>query len=298
MPLQPFQYQLGASVFGRDTQIPVKKFDIQPYNVNNQDFQVERADELRFGIDSLTPSPVIFQMSVLQNYKLESMSGLVSGPVGNPIFAMDNTALAKLAREWKNPTLRQTWGATVPLLFCDRDGKVRRIYGRPGKFVHSARNKGGESWIDVQAEFRRSDTYAYSDIEYYVGHPTDSTKGLPATGVTVAAARLDGDGDSWIRALLYGPFTNPTIYYGSKSITLVMSLAAGRILEISSYPWARRIVDNATPPINHRMKMTSPDYLDQIQFDAGQSMNVRWTASGTSSATQMYWFWREAYNII
>lgn len=296
--LRPYQYYLNGVVFGRDTQIPIQKLDMQPYNVNNQDFQVQRSDENRFGVDTLAPSPLVFTMSVLNNFELESMSGLSNAPQVGDLFAGNNQLLSELAAVWKNPPLRLTWGATVPLLFCDKYSQLRRIYGRPGKFAHAPRHKAGESWIDVQAEFRRSDTYAHSDNEYYVGHPTDLTKGLPPDGTTtVNASRLDGDGDSWLRVLIYGPATHPIITYGSHTLELSSVIPPGVVVEISSYPWARRIIDGNG--LNRRTEMVgSTLYLDQIKFQAGTDMDIGWTCTGSDTSTQLYFLWREAFNVI
>ncbi len=297
MTLQPYQYQLGDVKFGRDTQIPVQKVDIQTYNVNNQDFQVQRSDENRFGVDTLAPAPIVFTMSVLNNYELESMSGMSTAPFPDDLFANNNSALTQLAKQWKNPSLRMSWGATVPLLFCGKDGETKRIYGRPGKFAHGARNKSGENWIDVQAEFRRSDTYAHSDIEYFVGHPTLAS-GLPPDGTTtVNAARLDGDADSWLRFLIYGPMTHATISYGDRTLELASTIASGVVLEVSSYPWIRRVVDSLN--INHRTEVIGEtQYLDQIKFPAGSDMDIHWTCTGGDASTQLFVLWREAYNVI
>lgn len=297
MTLQPYQYQLGGVTFGRDTAIPVSKVDIQTYNVNNQDFQVQRSDENRFGVDTLSPSPMIFTMSVMQNFELEAMAGLSGLPSPDDLFAGNNRALNQLAAVWKNPPLRLSWGATTPLLFCDKNGRISRIYGRPGKFAHAPRNKQGEMWIDVQAEFRRSDTFAHSDIEYYVGHPTLDV-GLPPDGTTtVNASRLDGDGDSWLRILVYGPMTHAVITYGDNTIELASTLAPGVLGEISSYPWQRRYIDSLN--INRRTELIGNTlYLDQIKFPAGTDMDISWTCTGGDTSTQLFFLWREAYNIV
>lgn len=296
--MEPYQYQLGNILFGRDTQIPVQKVDIQAYNVNNQDFQVQRSDENRFGTDTLAPAPIVFTMSVLNNFELSALAGLTTHfPAPDDLFAGQNDLLNQLAATWKDPDLRMTWGSTKPLLYCDRDRNIRRVYGRPGKFAHAPRNKGGESWIDVQAEFRRSDTYAHSDIEYYVGHPTDLTRGLPPDGTTVTAGRLDGDGPSWLRILFTGPFTHALVNYGDNTIELNSTLANGVELEVSSYPWARRIVDSNN--INRRTELIGNTlYLDQIKFPAASEMDIHWTCTGGNSSTQLYFAWREAYNVI
>jgi hypothetical protein len=297
MGLQPYQYQIGSIKFGRDTQIPVQKVDIQTYNVNNQDFQVQRSDENRFGIDTLAPAPMVFTMSVLNNFYLDSMSQYSDTPQLDDLFANNNLLLNLIAREWKDPGLRLTWGATKPILYCDKTGKIVRIYGRPGKFTHSPRNKDGELWIDVQAEFRRADTFAHGDIEYYIGHPTDPNAGLPPTGMVSPAERLDGDGDSWLRFLIQGPAINPIITYGANVIQTNSHIPAGVVAEISSYPWSRRYVDSNQ--INRRNEIIGDTlYLDQIRFYAGQSFNVSWTCTGSDVDTNMLFLWREAYNVI
>src|ERR1700756_1804797 len=107
MTLQPYQYQLGNVVFGRDTFMPVAKADIQTYNVNNQDFQVQRSDENRFGIDTLVPGPVMFNISVMNNFTLDSMIDL--GGVPPDSIIQGGTLLPQLAAEWKAPPLRLTW---------------------------------------------------------------------------------------------------------------------------------------------------------------------------------------------
>jgi len=297
MALAPYQYQLGSSVFGRDTQIPVQKVDIQSYNVNNQDFQVQRSDEIRFGIDTLGPQPMVFTMSVMNNYELESMAGFSDDPFPDTIFAGNNAALTQLAKEWKDPVTRLTWGATKPLKFCDKQGRIVRIYGRPGKFAHAPRNKSGELWIDVQAEFRRADTYAHGDTEYYIGHATDPTKGLAPGAAAVTAARVDGDADSWIRFWIYGPAINPVITYGDNVIQTNSNIPSGVLAEISSYPWSRRYVDSNG--INRRTQLIGDTlYLDQIKFPAGSEMDVSWTCTGGDTGTELYMLWRECYNVI
>lgn len=295
--MQPYQYHLSGVTFGRDTQIPISKVDIQTYNVNNQDFQVSRSDENRFGIDTLAPAPIIFTMSVMNNFELESMSGLSSAPQPDDLFAGNNYLLNELASVWKNPPLRMTWGATVPLLFCDKNGQVRRIYGRPGKFAHAPRSKAGECYIDVQAEFRRADTYAHSDLEFLIGDSVDFSRGMAPGADPVVATRLDGDGTAWLRILIIGPATHPLITYGDKTIELDLTIAEGVALEVSSYPWQRRVVDSNN--VNHRSDLIGDTlYLDQIQFLEFSSLPVSWVCDGSGVSTQLFFLWREAYNVV
>lgn len=273
--LQPFQYQLGSVVFGRDTDIIVKNIAIQPYNVNTQDFQLVRSDEVRFGIDTLAPSAILFEMSVLNNYALESMEDLTNQSTSDSLLGQSRSLLSSLSEEWKAVDTRRSWGAMQPLLFCDGDGIVRQIYGRPGKFTHSASRRGGQ-WIDVQAEFRRADTYAYGNeensIEIFRGdNPVWFTQ--------------DGDAPAWFRILFYGPVSNPIITVGGQQFYLESTtIDASTILEISSYPWARRIVDDNG--VNHRTKLRgSTQYLDELRIFPKDKAPIRWTDSVIGLAT-------------
>lgn len=296
--MQPFQYQLQGITFGRGSNIPVSKVDIQPYNVNNQDFQVDRTDENRFGIDTLVPAPLVFTMAVQENYVLPQFANLTPGGFDpDDLFAMRGTVLAQLAKTWKAKETRAFWGAVIPLLCCTSDGEVLRIYGRPGKFQYAPRYNDRASWIDVQAEFRRGDTYAHSDIEYYVGDPVISANGMAPGADPVMAVRGEADADSWVRILIQGPCTHPLVTYGGDVIELDVSIEDGVLLEISSYPWMRRVVDSND--INWRAKVIgNTKYLDQIQFAAGASIPVSWTCSDANENTQLYFLWREAYNVI
>lgn len=264
--LQPFQYQLGNVVFGRDTDIIIKNIAIQPYNVNSQDFQLVRSDEVRFGIDTLAPSTILFELSVLNNYALEPMEDLTGESTSDSILGQSRSLLTSLADEWKSVETRRSWGAMQPLLFCDGDGVVRQIYGRPGKFTHAASLRG-KQWIDVQAEFRRADTYAYSNEEKSVEL---------ALGDNPVWFSQEGDAPAWFRILFYGPVVNPTVNVGGQQIYVETSIDASTVLEISSYPWARRVVDDSG--VNHRTKLRgSTQYLDELRISPKDKAPIRWT---------------------
>lgn len=296
--MEPFQYQLGGINFGRNTSIPISKVDVQTYNVQNQDFQVDRTDENRFGIDTLVPGPIIFTMAVQENYILPQFTSLYPGGLDpDDLFALRGTVIGQLARAWKAKSTRMSWGAVMPLFCCTRDHEILRIYGRPGKFQYAPRYNDNTQWIDIQAEFRRADTFAHSNIEYYVGDPVISENGLAPDAVPVTIERGLGDGDSWVRVLIVGPATHPVITYGEHTIELDLVIPAGVSLEVSSYPWSRRVVDSNG--VNWRAKLVGETlYLDQIQFLTGDSIDISWTCTGSSADSMMYFLWRECYNVV
>jgi hypothetical protein len=286
----PFQYELDGVTFGRNTGIIIQKVEPQPHNVEVQDFKLPRTNEVRFGVDSYSPGPILFTMSVLLNWEIGKAA---LDDVSDDLFAKDGTLLPSLAKVWSgNKELMMTWGAAIPLKYCDRYGVAWRIYGRPGKFAHGVRRREGQSWIDVMAEFRRLDTVAHSDIEYFVG-PL-------GPGQVVPAARQNVEADSWIRVVIEGPATNPVITYGEEVIELSLDLPAGQTLEVSSYPWMRRVVrDTGSLLVTERAKLVGDTlYLDQIIFKQGDTIDVSWTATGTTVDSKMYFAWREAQNVI
>lgn len=294
-----FQYQLGGINFGRNTNIPISKCEIQPYNVNNQDFQIPLTDENRFGIDTLVPAPLVFTMAVMENYILPQFANMLPhGFEPDDLFAMRGTVVGQLANVWKAKSTRLFWGATLPLLHKTFNDEIVRIYGRPGKFQYAPRYNDRTQWIDVQAEFRRVDTFAHSDTEYYVGDEDNPELGMAPGAAAVVAERGDGDADSWVRVLIQGPCEHPIINYGDNVIELNGTIAEGVVVEVSSYPWQRRVVDSNG--INLRADVIGDtQYLEDIVFPVDTEMDVNWTCTGTTnSSTQMYFLWREAYNII
>lgn len=296
--MQPYTYQLGDIVFGRNTNIPISKIDINPYNVNNQDFQVERTDENRFGVDTLVPGTIVFTMAVIENYILPQFEAMIPGEFDpDDLFAMRGTVVGQLAKTWKARQIRMYWGQAMPLYCCTGDGEILRIYGRPGKFQYTPRYNDKTQWIDVQAEFRRMDTYAHSDIEYYVGDPVVPENGMAPGAAPVTADRGLGDGDAWVRVLIVGPANHPVITYGDHTIELDVNIAAGVQLEVCSYPWQRRVIDSND--VNWRAKLIGEtDYLDQIILPEGASIPVSWTCTGATAASQLYFLWREIYSVV
>lgn len=291
--LQPFQYQIGNVVFGLGTEYPVNDIDVETYNINQQDFQVIRTDERQFGIDTLAPGTITFKMAVLDNRPLPNILGLTNEELPPSLVARQGVLLPQLAKEWKANEVRPVWGETKPILFCDADGETRRIYGRPRKFKYSRRTPKN-AYFDVQAEYTRADTYAYSDTEYYIGP-------IAPNGPTpVFASRLNGNGDAWFRLLLFGPFTDPSITFGENVLNLNLSLNDGVVLEISSYPWERRIVDSNGN--NWRATLNGQIiYLDQMIFYDNQVWPVNWTTKDgtpTNSDTQLVFLWRESFHVI
>lgn len=265
--LVPGQLQIGPLVTGTGTNIQIEEFDVKPYDVNNQDFQVSRADEIRFGFDQIKPSTIELTFNVLRNFLLEDYIDDI------PNFWAEMPTVSDLAREWRFDEGRYVHGAMKALYVCGDDGIGKVIYGRPGPFG-AEKPKLGQIWTRCVGEFRRADTLYYSVDEFGAE--------LEAGAAPQFIERENGDFDSWFRIIIEGPVVNPVITVGEQQVRLNYSIAADEIVEISSYPWQRRVVNNRRVNLISAMNGTT-QYLDKLKLPANQIVPVRWTADNINT---------------
>lgn len=295
MSLTEGQYQIGNLVFGRNTPYPISSLDPGGYQSTVGDYQMAEADEIRMTRDFLQPGGMVFTLGVLDNKVLPAMA--FAGVADMSKIIPGRRLLDDLSREWRADAERLTWGVLKPLL-CHKEGLTHRVYGRPGKFTASAKSLKSQEYT-VTMEYRRADTLSYSDTEYVLDLPP-TTAG--ATNGTIE--RGVGQAPCWLRIVLTGPINQPKIKIGSLfTIDLssvvsgyAMNLAAGKFIEINSYPWSRRLIDSDGFNRNPCLVSGSP-YLSQIRLPAGSSTPIGFSGSATTGATHMQVFWREAYNI-
>lgn len=294
MNLVPGQWQIGEVVFGNRTPYPVSDVKVQTYNVNKQDFQVARSNEISFGLDTRAAGTLVFTLGVEDNYILDSMKSLGNTHIPSGFEDYYKDLLTKLQKEWKADDVIGVWGAVKPLRYCDRYDRTRRVLGRPRKFTYTKQTRTS-SYYNVTAEYQRLDTNTYSDIEYF----TKLTNGAAAVMIT----REDGDADSWFRVLLDGPQTNPKIFIGKVQIELTLELAAGESVEVNTYPGTRRIVQFNTTTggdlLNQRTALTgNSQYLDQMTIPPSESVAMTWDAEDTTDDSACAVLWRDAFNVL
>lgn len=282
--LKPYQWQIGDLIFGEYTKYPVLGAAIGGYTVNNQDFQVVLSSTTSMRKDTHTAAPISFKMGVFDN--APAMRAYDALP--DDLILKSSKLLTALAREWKADEVRLRPGALKPLIYCDGYGSVRQIYGRPRKFMYT-RKRPGSLFHKVDAEFARIDTLTYTDTEYAVSlvdgdDPVDYT-------------REGGDAASWYRVHFIGPQTNPVVVIGDDEIQLQLAIPAGVTVEVSSYPWMRRIVDSNN--INRRTTLIgNSKYLDRLTIPATTPVPMSWQAVGTTGASKCLVLWRDAHNTV
>ena len=222
------QFKIGNLIFGKYTTIRVEVFDVKPYEINKQDYQVSRDDFTRFGADQYKPTTIDLTVHVLYNKLVHPYESLI------PNFWAGMPTINDLALEWQfddgDGNNRKTWGALKPLFYCDMYGNVKIIFGRPGQFTYAVPSKYSE-WVQCVMEYRRADTYAYG------AYRTSLTQRGLIRGTS-------GEAASPTTIKIEGPSSNPAISVGSATIGLDYKVAAGETVRICSYPWDRTITSS------------------------------------------------------
>jgi hypothetical protein len=273
------QYQIGNVIFGRNTMFPVETRDVAGYEINAQDYQLDQADEIRMGVDSKKAGVITFTMGYLINEPIENIQVIA----GNPEMNFENDPeLDDLIAEWD---IVKNWGELKPLYVCNRRGETRLVFGRPGRISYRAPNIKAQ-FIKITAEYRRADTLSYSESEYFHVFPTKAT---PAT-----VSRNAGSADGFVRFVLTGPMTHPIINFGSQQLELDYEISADEVVEISSYPWARRVVNDESLNLGGYLLGEEP-YLDKVKFKSGESRSISWNADSTNSNSKMVFLFRDAW---
>lgn len=274
--LLPGQYQIGDFVFGAHTMYPVESFDIGAYDVNVQDFQTPTSDSIRFGRDTLKPMPIQITINAMKNFILPNIAGLVNN-TKELNFENDHRP-GRFAKEWRADAVRSQWGELKPLYICrEEDGRVVRVYGRPGKLaVPPLKHRGTNQ--QILAEYRRSDTLCYSDIEWFVqSRPNEIVK------LTRSEDFDMGNAPCWLRILLVGPMTHPIIQIGSVTVELDEIIELGEVVEISSYPWQQRVI-RLNDGVSLSAKLTRP-YLDKLQLNIESGVELSWNATNINQSS-------------
>lgn len=282
--LRPHQWQLGDLVFGDHTQYPVLSYKPQAYTINNQDSQTPLSDEIRMGQDSFQATVLAMKIGVKDNAPMR----YIPGHLPCDLVTKSSKLLDALQDEWKADEVKQQWGQLKPLIHCDGYGSVRRIYGRPRKFEPTPKTKTSQFHV-VTAEFARIDTLTHADRESKV----TLVNGADPQNYT----RTKGRAAAWFRVLLVGPMVDPQVTVGAQQIQLQYTVPAGVAVEVSGYPWSRRIIDSLGDTLRTTL-VGNTKYLDQLKIPASTATPMQFVASGTSGASGCSVLWRDAYNVI
>lgn len=268
--LQPGQYRLDNDgiIFGAGTQFEVNTFDPQPYNINAQDAQVNRSDETLMGFDTHAAQPIQLEGIIRDFHALPRMVPFTGVTLDPSFDLIGQNSVEEFQHAWNAQDARRSFNQLVGLQCCGRDGKTRIAYGRPRK-IHVSKKTRRSPAFTWQAEFARSDTLYYDyDVQARV---------LVGGNTPTIIHRTNGRAPSWFRILLIGPITHPIVTIGEQQVELDVEIDDGDIVEVSSYPWKRRIINNYGMNLGAKL-VGDTQYLDQLTIPANVDVPVRWTA--------------------
>lgn len=287
--LEPGQFQLGNTIMGEFTLYKVEAVDIGNYDVNVQDSQSQASNTLDFGIDTLKPSPMSLTINLLRNKALANVAAAV-GDLRILNFDNDPT-LDALQEEWRAEDTLMEWGEMKPLYFCGTDGITRQFFGRPGKFSYKKPKIIGPAFYQITAEFRRADTFAFSEQEWFVPFPN--------VGEVKTISMTRGTAPSPVRILIFGPANHPVIQWGTKTIQLDWIIPDGKYVEITSYAWlGRRCVDSDGLSLSAYLIISQEPYLDKLIMRHKSNINISWTSVGTNANSKMAVCWYDGYQVM
>jgi hypothetical protein len=184
-------------------------------------------------------------------------------------------AMSTVRKAWAAPVSRQANGPCI--LRYKIAGRVRRIFGRPGKLAISVNNRILGGYIPITTEFRPLSAYTYDDVA--------STHSL-AEGSTFAAT-IGGELEAWPILTFNGPLTNPSFITDDWTLALTCDIADGDSVVVDLRPWSLGVT------------LTSdgtqvPDYLDptirlsNLSFEPGD-LNLSLDADSGTGTCDVEW---------
>jgi hypothetical protein len=285
MTLEAGQYQIDDIIFGSRTTVRVESFDIKSYDINTQDYQVSRSDNVRFGWDSLKPTTVEITFDIMKNFTLPPFGDGTTETWG----ALDT--LESFVTAWKSDDIRDQWGQMKGLFYGRSDGSTRCLLGRPGQFTYES-DTPKSLFIHCVGEFRRHDTLSYStetDVDLLPSH-------------TAVITRQSGNISSHIRVTGVGPVKNPVVTIGNQVLEIPIEVKKGESFEVSSYPWQRGAMHH-TEEGSKRFKIvpstvSKQKFFNGLMIPAKAEVPIEVTAGSALKKGQIKLHWRDAWNAV
>lgn len=289
-------YELdGDFVFGMETPWVVTNLDYGAAALDTNDTPAPRQDGMLFGRDWLRGPELTFTVDVIPPY----------GITGYGVEATDMWGQFK--SRWRNNRVRATPGA-VSMLRMSRNGRIRRIYGRPRACAAQPEREAAGWWLGT-ATFQAMDDHFYDDVEKtnsiniippsaggYLVPPDD-----PWTSIGVSYApgviHVGGTEPAWMTFMIRGPIVRPVVeIVGHWAIGLNVTLHEGEWIGIDSRPWQRGVRTSAGIDLAGALLPGSP-VLSAVKLDPGayEIALIGTSEAGTASMTTA---WRDTYSVI
>lgn len=232
--LEEFQYELDGFLFGLGRPVEVEP----PFTPGVSSWTTQMSDVpgggRRFGVD--TGEAKTWSFNLFTN-ELDSSGALASLEDG--------------LRAWRAARIRRDSGA-VSVLRYRLGNRIRRVYGRPGRWAPVLENRFMSGYAAVTATFETADDLHYDDIEETaelsllagaVGGFTFPAV-FPLTTAATRTARqgritITGDEPTWVTVRFSGPVTDPKLQIGEMVAGLRGPVLFDERITIDPRPWAR-----------------------------------------------------------
>lgn len=288
--LPDLAYELDGFLFGTDSQYIVTNVEYGSTEIVSNDTPLPRADGIRFGRDYRNNRVITFDIAINQS------------PHENGDLVL--TLLSQLETAWLANGVRGVPGA-VSSLRLSRNGRTRRVFGRPRRFATTPeRDHGG--WVEVTADFTTVDPFYYSDSEFQHGISIVPTQGggllaplvapLSTLGVSYGPGdvTIGGTLPCWPVFVIRGPIVSPKITaVGEWSFTLAQTLLADEWIVVDTRPWSRGVRKNGLANIAGSLDNQAPRLPNMALKPGSHEIVLSGTdVTGTANVTVA---WRDTY---
>lgn len=287
-----YQFEVDGFVFGLGRPVFVEEdgFDPGTAEWRVQDGVIAQGDGRQFGRDFREAPTWAWNLGVDRDSESNALA-----------------TLGEMAQVWANEKRRRIPGAVATLRYRIA-GRVRRVYGRPGRFGSAFDNRISQGYNAVTADFRLADHLHYSDVENSVTFALGSTSsagGLksplvdPLRTTQRLASQRSGsvgvttDAPTWAVVTIKGPISQPTVeLVGGWKVSLDMVLTSSDSVTIDPRPWARTAILNGSASVGGRLGRLSR--LADMLLPRGEH---QFTLSGaaTSVGATATVSWRDAH---
>lgn len=293
-PLPNYGYELDDFRFGRETAYKISKVDFGEIAPQTNDVANPRADGQRFGRDYYRGRLVTFEGNIYTTREAPQ----------NQFAAPD--ALEDITNAWTPDLLRLTPGK-VTSLRMHRNGRIRRVFGRPNRFKPETRGSDSRGWIPFSCDFRCVDHYFYDDTEFTETIPfiPVSIGGLigPLIGPIIASDPSEGSGNitvngtkpSWFIMKINGPIIDPIVEVtDSWRAELKMTLLSDQYVILDPTPWNRSVRRNDGANMSGAFTQQSAR-LAQMRLSPGYNQ-VLLRGSDPTGTASVQGYWRDTYS--
>lgn len=214
---------------------------------------------------------------------------------------------------WSRREFRAEPGNYAILKSCEA-GRVRRCYGRPGRFAEADGDNTHRGLTPVVAEFETFDGRFYDDepqgTVLGIRPPTSFgfTTPIVVTGVdpntvafqtdTLEADEQPGsvivETETWPWVEIHGPVTSPLVELGDLTIELDYTIPDGMSVLLDPRPWSRRVIRSDGANLAGKLTWQTPPMGEWVLKPGSYPLVYRGIDPTGSSFVSVNW--REAFH--